>query len=63
LCSSLDKPLVLFFNETDCLPEFVLITFLRQLRKVFASVTNIDLIRGFMIKNKKIIFFSLEDYL
>jgi hypothetical protein len=37
LCSYLDKPLVLFFDEADCLPEFVLIPFLRQLRKGFSK--------------------------
>jgi hypothetical protein len=31
-CMSLDKPLVLFFDEADCLSEGTLITFLRQLR-------------------------------
>jgi type II secretory pathway predicted ATPase ExeA len=31
-CSKLDKPLVVFFDEADCLSEGTLITFLRQLR-------------------------------
>jgi hypothetical protein len=31
-CMSLDKPLVIFFDEADCLSEGTLISFLRQLR-------------------------------
>lgn len=32
ICSMLDKPLVVFFDEADCLSEGTLITFLRQMR-------------------------------
>ena len=32
ICGLLDKPLVVFFDEADCLSEGTLITFLRQLR-------------------------------
>ena len=32
-CKSLDKPLVIFFDEADCLSEGTLIAFLRQLRE------------------------------
>ncbi|GHT66805.1 hypothetical protein AGMMS50239_28870 [Bacteroidia bacterium] len=32
LCISLDKPLIIFFDEADCLSEGTLISFLRQLR-------------------------------
>jgi len=32
ICSLLDKPLVVFFDEADCLSEGTLITFLRQMR-------------------------------
>ena len=31
-CNSLDKPLVVFFDEADCLGGQTLISFLRQLR-------------------------------
>ncbi|MDR1407318.1 MAG: ATP-binding protein, partial [Tannerella sp.] len=31
-CMSLDRPLVIFFDEADCLSERTLISFLRQLR-------------------------------
>ncbi|GHT72579.1 hypothetical protein FACS189456_1470 [Bacteroidia bacterium] len=34
-CISLDKPLVIFFDEADCLSEGTLITFLRQLRNAY----------------------------
>nr|AGS51755.1 hypothetical protein [uncultured bacterium contig00046] len=36
-CRSLDKPLVIFFDEADCLSNGTLITFLRQLRNGFIS--------------------------
>jgi hypothetical protein len=37
LCSTLDKPLVVFFDESDCLSEGTLITFLRQLRDGYVN--------------------------
>ena len=37
LCSTLDKPLVVFFDEVDCLSEGTLITFLRQLRDGYVN--------------------------
>ena len=36
-CRSLDKPLVIFFDEADCLSNGTLISFLRQLRNGFVS--------------------------
>ncbi|GBU23949.1 hypothetical protein R83H12_00569 [Fibrobacteria bacterium R8-3-H12] len=36
-CRSLDKPLVILFDEADCLSNGTLITFLRQLREGFVS--------------------------
>ena len=36
-CVSLDKPLIIFFDEADCLGESTLITFLRQLRNGFVN--------------------------
>jgi hypothetical protein len=36
-CESLEKPLVIFFDEADCLSNGTLITFLRQLRDGFVS--------------------------
>jgi hypothetical protein len=37
LCAALDRPLVMLFDEVDCLAEGTLITFLRQLRDGFIS--------------------------
>jgi len=36
-CRRLDKPLVIFFDEADCLSEKMLISFLRQLRDGFVN--------------------------
>jgi hypothetical protein len=37
LCGGLDKPLILFFDEADCLSGQVLISFLRQLRDGYVN--------------------------
>ena len=37
MCEGLDKPLVLLFDEADCLEEMPLISFLRQIREGFIS--------------------------
>ncbi|MDR1776572.1 MAG: ATP-binding protein, partial [Desulfovibrio sp.] len=37
LCASLDKPLIIFFDEADCLSGQTLITFLRQLRDGYVN--------------------------
>ena len=36
-CRQLDKPLVIFFDEADCLSENALLSFLRQLRSGFVN--------------------------
>jgi len=36
-CMKLDKPLVIFFDETDCLSNGTLITFLRQIREGYIN--------------------------
>jgi len=36
-CKTLDKPLVIFFDEADCLSDGTLISFLRQLRAGYVS--------------------------
>ncbi|MDR1612122.1 MAG: ATP-binding protein, partial [Planctomycetota bacterium] len=41
LCVILDKPLVLFFDEADCLSGQALITFLRQLREGYINRARI----------------------
>jgi len=40
-CISIDKPLIIFFDEADCLGENTLITFLRQLRNGFVNRNTI----------------------
>ncbi|MDR1827751.1 MAG: AAA-like domain-containing protein [Methylobacteriaceae bacterium] len=37
MCRALDKPLIVFFDEADCLSGQVLITFLRQLRDGYVN--------------------------
>ena len=39
LCKALDKPLVLLFDEVDCLQNGTLITFLRQIREGYINRT------------------------
>ncbi|MDR2147945.1 MAG: AAA-like domain-containing protein, partial [Tannerella sp.] len=36
-CAKLDKPMVILFDEADCLSDVLLITFLRQLRDGFVN--------------------------
>ncbi len=40
-CIALDKPLIIFFDEVDCLENGTLISFLRQLRTGFITRSNI----------------------
>jgi AAA+ ATPase superfamily predicted ATPase len=40
-CRSLDKPLVIFFDEADCLSDSTLISFLRQLRSGYINRPDI----------------------
>jgi AAA+ ATPase superfamily predicted ATPase len=45
-CMLLDKPLVIFFDEADCLSEGTLITFLRQLRDGYNSRPYVPFVRS-----------------
>ncbi|MDR1408539.1 MAG: AAA-like domain-containing protein, partial [Tannerella sp.] len=45
-CMSLDKPLVIFFDEADCLSEGTLITFLRQLRDGYNTRSQIPFVHS-----------------
>jgi type II secretory pathway predicted ATPase ExeA len=45
-CKLLDKPLVVLFDEADCLSEGTLITFLRQLRDGYNSRDNIPFVQS-----------------
>jgi hypothetical protein len=46
LCQILDKPLVVFFDEADCLSNGTLITFLRQLRDGYINRESIPFIHS-----------------
>jgi predicted AAA+ superfamily ATPase len=41
LCDKLDKPLIIFFDEADCVSEEPLITFLRQIRSGYIDRCDI----------------------
>ncbi|GHT48707.1 hypothetical protein AGMMS49982_00530 [Bacteroidia bacterium] len=45
-CISLDKPLVIFFDEADCLSAGTLITFLRQLRNAYNTRSRTPFVRS-----------------
>ncbi|MDR1924666.1 MAG: AAA-like domain-containing protein, partial [Planctomycetaceae bacterium] len=45
-CSLLDKPLVLFFDEADCLSGGTMISFLRQLRNGFVTRNKLPFIHS-----------------
>ena len=45
-CKSLDKPLVVLFDEADCLSESTLISFLRQLRMGYNNRNNTPFIHS-----------------
>jgi AAA+ ATPase superfamily predicted ATPase len=45
-CKLLDKPLVIFFDEADCLHEGTLITFLRQLRSGYNSRPEVPFVHS-----------------
>jgi hypothetical protein len=45
-CKQLDKPLVILFDEADCLSEGTLITFLRQLRDGYVNRAEIPFVHS-----------------
>ncbi|MDR2041751.1 MAG: hypothetical protein LBP98_05475, partial [Tannerella sp.] len=45
-CMSLDKPLVILFDEADCLSESTLILFLRQLRSGYNNRSTIPFVHS-----------------
>jgi hypothetical protein len=45
-CMALDKPLVILFDEADCLSEGTLITFLRQLRNGYNTRSQIPFVHS-----------------
>ena len=57
-CGGLDKPLVLFFDEADCLSSQTLITFLRQLRNGYVNRDNIPFIHSLALVGMR----NIRDY-
>ena len=58
ICSTLDKPLVVFFDEADCLSEGTLITFLRQLRDGYINRKQAPFIHSLALVGMR----NLRDY-
>ena len=57
-CRTLDKPLVIFFDEADCLSEGTLITFLRQLRNGYINRGDVPFVRSVALVGMR----NLRDY-
>ena len=57
-CRSLDKPLVIFFDEADCLSNGTLITFLRQLREGFISRARVPFVHSIALVGMR----NIRDY-
>ena len=57
-CMKIDKPLVLLFDEADCLSEDTLITFLRQLREGYNSRSDIPFVHSLALVGMR----NIRDY-
>jgi hypothetical protein len=57
-CKTLDKPLVIFFDESDCLSNGTLITFLRQLREGYISRGKIKFVHSVALVGMR----NIRDY-
>ena len=57
-CRLLDKPLVLFFDEADCLSNGTLVTFLRQLRSGYVSRPRVPFVHSLALVGLR----NLRDY-
>jgi hypothetical protein len=57
-CESLDKPLVLFFDEVDCVSNGTLISFLRQLRNGYISRGHIPFVHSIALVGMR----NIRDY-
>jgi hypothetical protein len=57
-CRQLDKPLVIFFDETDCLSNGTLITFLRQLRNGYINRNRIPFVHSIALVGMR----NIRDY-
>ncbi len=58
VCRDLDKPLVLFFDEVDCLSNGTLITFLRQLRDGYVNRGSIPFVHSVALVGMR----NIRDY-
>ncbi|MDO8686465.1 MAG: AAA-like domain-containing protein [Clostridiales bacterium] len=58
LCSMLDKPLVVFFDEADCLSNGTLITFLRQMRDGYVNRERAEFIHSLALVGMR----NIRDY-
>jgi len=57
-CHLLDKPLVILFDEADCLSNGTLITFLRQLREGYISRHNVPFVHSVALVGMR----NIRDY-
>jgi AAA+ ATPase superfamily predicted ATPase len=57
-CRSLDKPLIVFFDEADCLSNGTLIMFLRQLRNGFVSRARVPFVHSIALVGMR----NIRDY-
>jgi len=57
-CAELDKPLVILFDEIDCLANGTLISFLRQLRNGYVSRDNIPFVHAIALVGMR----NIRDY-
>jgi len=57
-CKSLDKPLVIFFDEVDCLSNGTLISFLRQLRDGYVNRNRIPFVQSIALVGMR----NIRDY-
>lgn len=58
LCHDLDKPLVIFFDEVDCLSNGTLIVFLRQLREGYVNRRTIPFVHSIALVGMR----NIRDY-
>lgn len=58
LCSELDKPLIVFFDEVDCLSNGTLIAFLRQLRDGYVNRPEIPFVHSVALVGMR----NIRDY-
>jgi len=57
-CQKIEKPLVIFFDEADCLSNGTLISFLRQLRNGFVSRARIPFVQSLALVGMR----NIRDY-